>query len=94
MKRRLNLACALVHDPRVILLDEPTVGVDPQSLRKEDEKKWPRLAELIGIPLPESSKNRDAMRGRFIDFLHERMKSLAGGNSRIFDTSIAFAPSS
>ena len=29
------------------------LGVDPQSLRKEDEKKWPRLAELIGIPLPE-----------------------------------------
>ncbi len=29
------------------------LGVDPQSLRKEDEKKWPRLAELIGMPLPE-----------------------------------------
>jgi ABC-2 type transport system ATP-binding protein len=31
MKRRLNLAAALIHDPALILLDEPTVGVDPQS---------------------------------------------------------------
>jgi len=31
MKRRLNLAVAVVHDPPLLLLDEPTVGVDPQS---------------------------------------------------------------
>jgi ABC-2 type transport system ATP-binding protein len=31
MKRRLNLAAAILHDPDLILLDEPTVGVDPQS---------------------------------------------------------------
>ncbi|MBE6051732.1 MAG: ABC transporter ATP-binding protein [Clostridium sp.] len=31
MKRRLNIACALVHDPDIIIMDEPTVGIDPQS---------------------------------------------------------------
>jgi linearmycin/streptolysin S transport system ATP-binding protein len=39
MKRRLNFACGIVHRPRILLLDEPTVGVDPQ--------RRVRLLELV-----------------------------------------------
>lgn len=42
MKRRLNLACGVLHRPRVVLLDEPTVGVDPQSR----QRIWEMLEEL------------------------------------------------
>ncbi|MCK0471752.1 ABC transporter ATP-binding protein [Halalkalibacter sp. APA_J-10(15)] len=31
MKRRLNIACALTHNPKLVIMDEPTVGIDPQS---------------------------------------------------------------
>ncbi len=31
MKRRLNIACAIAHRPKIIIMDEPTVGIDPQS---------------------------------------------------------------
>lgn len=31
MKRRLNIACAIMHHPKILIMDEPTVGVDPQS---------------------------------------------------------------
>ena len=42
MKRRLNVACGVLHRPRVVLLDEPTVGVDPQSR----ERIYDMLEEL------------------------------------------------
>lgn len=42
MKRRLNLACAVLHRPELVLLDEPTTGVDPQSR----ERILAMLAEL------------------------------------------------
>ncbi len=31
MKRRLNIACSIAHSPRLLIMDEPTVGIDPQS---------------------------------------------------------------
>ncbi|MBD7911561.1 MULTISPECIES: ABC transporter ATP-binding protein [Clostridium] len=31
MKRRLNIGCAIAHSPKLIIMDEPTVGIDPQS---------------------------------------------------------------
>ena len=44
MKRRLNIAAGTIHDPRVLLLDEPTVGVDPQSR----ERIYAMIGELKG----------------------------------------------
>ncbi len=44
MRRRLNIACGLMHSPQVVLLDEPTVGVDPQSR----ERIYEMLGELQG----------------------------------------------
>ena len=42
MRRRLNIACGVLHRPKIVLLDEPTVGVDPQSR----DRIYDMLAEL------------------------------------------------
>jgi ABC-2 type transport system ATP-binding protein len=48
MKRRLDLALALVHRPRILFLDEPTTGLDPQS-RSELWEEVARLAREEGV---------------------------------------------
>ncbi len=43
MKRRLTIARALINDPRILFLDEPTTGLDPQARHLI----WERLKQLI-----------------------------------------------
>jgi ABC-2 type transport system ATP-binding protein len=43
MKKKLALACSLIHNPRVLILDEPSTGVDPVSRRE----LWLMLAEVV-----------------------------------------------
>lgn len=57
MKRRLNIACSVLHRPRVVLLDEPTVGVDPPGR----ERIWRMLRSLCdeGAALIQSTHQLD-----------------------------------
>ncbi|MDR7597773.1 MAG: ABC transporter ATP-binding protein, partial [Armatimonadota bacterium] len=69
MKQKLALACALVHQPQVLLLDEPTTGVDPVSRRQF----WRTLYELHrrGITLVLTTPYLDeAERASRVAFLH------------------------
>jgi len=70
MKQKLALACTLVHEPKVILLDEPTTGVDPVSRREF----WKLLSQFLaqGITIVMSTPYLDeAERCTRIVLLHE-----------------------
>lgn len=70
LRRRVSLACALVHQPRLLILDEPTVGVDPQ-LRVAFWEHFRRLADS-GVTLLISSHVMDeAERCHRLGFMRE-----------------------
>ena len=51
MQRRLNIACSVLHDPDILLLDEPTVGVDPQSRERIYEMLQQLTADWAAVLL-------------------------------------------
>ena len=44
MRQKLAICCAFLHDPQVILLDEPLTGLDPRGIRRYKEALWERAA--------------------------------------------------
>lgn len=77
MYKKLGLACALLHQPRVLILDEPTVGVDPVSRRE----LWALLHEFVqeGMTVLISTPYMDeAERCHRVVLLHEGRVLLMG----------------
>lgn len=74
MKRRLNIGVALLHDPSLIIMDEPTVGIDPQS-RNYILKTVKRLNEEKGMTVLYTSHYMEE-----VDFLCDRIYIMDKGN--------------
>jgi ABC-2 type transport system ATP-binding protein len=97
MKQKLALVCTLVHQPELLLLDEPTTGVDPVSRREF----WKLLSEFLaqGITILMSTPYLDeAERCTRVALLHEgrllacddpsRLRATAGGTASLEDVFI------
>jgi ABC-2 type transport system ATP-binding protein len=94
MKRRVNIACGVLHRPRVLLLDEPTVGVDPQSRERifvmlEELRDQGTSILLTTHQLDEAEQRCDRIviidHGRVIaaGTLSELIESTVGANRRV-----------
>ncbi|MGB7548953.1 MAG: ABC transporter ATP-binding protein [Terracidiphilus sp.] len=70
MKQKLGLVCALIHRPKVILLDEPTTGVDPVSRREFWRILYELLAEGVAI-LTSTAYLDEAERCHRVALLHQ-----------------------
>jgi ABC-2 type transport system ATP-binding protein len=79
MRRRLSLACTLVHDPELIILDEPTVGVDP-TLRLSFWDYFRELNEKGATILTTTHVMDEAEKSRLIGFMRDG-KLIAEGTS-------------
>jgi len=77
MRKKLALACALIHEPEILLLDEPTTGVDPVSRRE----LWQLLAKLIdrGVTILVSTPYMDeAERCDIVSIIYEGCMLITG----------------
>jgi len=70
MKQKLGLVCALIHHPKVILLDEPTTGVDPVSRRDFWRILYELVAQGVGI-LTSTAYLDEAERCHRVALMHE-----------------------
>jgi ABC-2 type transport system ATP-binding protein len=85
MKKKLGLTCALIHTPRVVLLDEPTTGVDPVSRRDF----WRILYDLVseGVTIVASTAYLDeAERCHRVALLHQGRVLLCDTPARLKTT--------
>jgi len=103
MKRRVNIACGVLHRPAVLLLDEPTVGVDPQSRERIfamlDELRDRGTSILLTThQLDEAEQRSDRIviidHGRVIaeGTLAKLIESTVGADRRVTFTLVASAP--